>query len=1129
MKLKKRSLLYFTLFILSFFYTNQSGATHLAGSEISYACTATPGVYQVIFKVYRDCGDPYPVCSGCPTPGSLSAGCSLAIAITGAGGTCNGTSYGTQSIGVLVSQSALDVVQLCNTATTICTNCGTRTAGTFTPGIEVYVFQGNINLTALPTSCCLVRIGYTTCCRNSAITTLANPSSLSFYSEAIINRCASPCNSSPVFNSPLEFVLCSGVDAKLSISGEDADGDSLSYALGASLTGPGISAPYVSPYSIIVPFPYLGAPIQSPPALPPVGFNFNAVTGDIIFRPLGFFVSNLVIEVKQWKTIAGVATLMGTTRRDHQLYSQTCLVNTAVIAKKYDSLGNALVAFGYSGDSIRICENERTCRIFSASDIATTDTTDLSWSNPTSMPGASFVPLYTASLRATNGPRQDSVKFCWTAPPNSGRNIPYVFVLTAKDRKCPIPFKSSRTISIYVNPVPYANIIKTITGIKQYKFNYTRTNAIANNSAQTQWLIETASFSNTFTTINADSIPSYLFPSTGRFKIKLKIYTNACGYSTIIDSIEIRSLNLVNLKNAVCKGDSSGAVTVFSISTATPVLYKLNNASYQSNAVFQNLAAGNYTIKSKDILNNTDSISIIISEPDSAIRLKILTSNNLRCKGDSSGSIMLSVSNSTTPVQFKTASSIYQNSNVFNKLTAATYTFFVADSLNCLAAVTVNLTEPANTLLLNYLKKNVSCNGDNNGLITLNALGGTGPFQYKQSTGTYTVNTVYNNLSVGSYNFSVKDSNNCISTAVINIAEPTPFTKSFNTTNTLCLGASTGTATINLNGGTLPYVFKWNNLPVQNTNKAINLGAGYVSVMVTDSHACVFKDSVLIGFRPVANNEQICAVSNDTVTGQNTIIWDKKVNAGIAAYKIFVSTSATGIFTLIGIKSFNNLSVLKDTVSASLYQPVYYYMKVTDSCANESEASILHKTIFLTASTITSGMLTLNWNSYTGAVNSISQQVLRSINGGPFTLLATLPLSSVTYTDTFAAAGLKRYLIDVTLNPACNANYAHIYSNTVIRNSTALVENIVVKGSFEIYPNPTFGTVKIRAVKNGDYIQNVEIINIAGSKIKEQFTNGLTQEMVLDMDMLADGSYTIVVVSKTGVRYPYKIILNKGK
>ncbi|MBC7382706.1 MAG: hypothetical protein H7296_06875, partial [Bacteroidia bacterium] len=230
---QKTKILFLVLFILGLVF-KPAYATHFVGSDISYQCTGTAGIYNVNLKVYKDCNG-VQLCPNCPS--GLSPSCNIGINIAGAAGSCNGTSFGTQTLNVVTAVSGFDVIQLCASALSICSNCGSRTPGSFSPGIEVYTFTGLINLNGLPSSCCMVSIGFGSCCRNNAITTLSNPGSLNFFTEAIINRCVSPCNSAPAFTNDPVAVTCAGQDFTYNLGAIDPDGDSLSYAFGQSLVG----------------------------------------------------------------------------------------------------------------------------------------------------------------------------------------------------------------------------------------------------------------------------------------------------------------------------------------------------------------------------------------------------------------------------------------------------------------------------------------------------------------------------------------------------------------------------------------------------------------------------------------------------------------------------------------------------------------------------------------------------------------------------------------------------------------------------------------------------------------------------------------------------------------------------
>ena len=1100
-------------------------ASHVVGSEVSYQCTATPGVYQVTMKMFRDCSG-IQLCSNCPT--SLSPSCAIPINIVGAGGSCTGVSFGSQSITVVIAMSGFDVVQLslCANSTSICTNCGTRTPGTFSPGMEVYTFQGNINLTALPANCCLVSLGFNTCCRNAAITTLASPNNLNFYTEAIINRCATPCNSSPSFTNDPAVVVCAGQDFSYNLGAIDPDGDSLSYAFGPSLTGPGVSAPYVSPYSPTVPLPYLGAPAQSPPALPPLGISIDATTGDIRFRPMGNFVAMLVIEVKQWKLIGGVYTLMGITRRDIQFYSQFCPTNRSPILRTYD-------AFGVSTSpqplyTYYICAGQQLCLFVSAWDeTAAWDTTDLSWNSPFPLVsnGATFVKAYIAANRPVVGPKKDSMKFCWTPPTSTAKNLPWYFVVTAKDRACSVPARAAHSFAIYVRKNPLAIINRFRKSCNTYDFKYTLYNGsqFSINSAYTQFQIENAPGSGIYSVYNADSVNNQFFSSPGLYHIKLRLAflpppnPIGCPNDNILDSIYIPIPVKVYVRDSsTCFGTalnikaSGHDGSTFSGNSYRYTFYSgamnSNNIirafSADSNCTINPLVSGsnnNYKVVIQDAGGCNDSVAFSIfarnlpaKELPSSVRYCYAIRDTLNA-GNSNGTVNFWRWNKS-PVLPVITDSVSQK---IIPQDSGRYVVRKMDSFGCnrfdTSFVFVNAKVPVSA----DIDKNVCFSSLPLTIVASGTTASIDSFQWRQVP-VMDPNLVLSHSSMLSVSpadkaiyqvtgFITYGGTNCSNVDTVVVTVSPQLYSSIVKRDANCYGDNFGFAKVSISGGIKPYQFTWKNSAgtlISNLDSVANLKAGMYRVSVLDSFSCGINDSVFINQPLQTINPGICAVTVDTAIGKNVLIWEKSNVVRAIKFNIYRETNVIGQFVLLGNLGASQFSSYVDTASMPNIKNENYKISVVDSCNLESGLSQLHKSIYLWSTVGALNEVHLNWNLYLG--NSFTKQsVMRNVNGGPFTEISQLPATTSTYTDSFPPSGMKNYRIEVALSNFCVATppstqIAIIGSNRITVYATG-IGNVNANPALRIFPNPSYDKVFIE----GANTTKIELYDLLGQQVRE--------------------------------------------
>jgi len=137
---------------------------------------------------------------------------------------------------------------------------------------------------------------------------------------------------------------------------------------------------------------------------------------------------------------------------------------------------------------------------------------------------------------------------------------------------------------------------------------------------------------------------------------------------------------------------------------------------------------------------------------------------------------------------------------------------------------------------------NVTCNGYNNGTITISVTGGASPLSYHWTDGNTGANRT--NLPPAAYSVTVTDNNGCTSTAGTTIAQPNAIAITDSVTNVACFGGSTGAVKIAVTGGTGSYHYQWSDSAHTQNISALTIGT--YRVKVTDSLGCSSVDSGIV-------------------------------------------------------------------------------------------------------------------------------------------------------------------------------------------------------------------------------------------------------------------------------------------
>jgi gliding motility-associated-like protein len=485
--------------------------------------------------------------------------------------------------------------------------------------------------------------------------------------------------------------------------------------------------------------------------------------------------------------------------------------------------------------------------------------------------------------------------------------------------------------------------------------------------------------------------------------------TDASGCSNtstvVITEPTALGANSSTVTNVLCSGGNNGSATVVA-NGGTPGYSYLWSPSGGNTVTANNLTAGTYTVTITDLNGCTITSTTVVIQP------AVLAANgsnvtNVLCSGDNNGSATV-VANGGTPGYTYLWSPLGGNAITASNLTAGTYTVTVTDAHGCNITSTAVITQPTVLAANGSTVTNVSCNGGNDGSVTVAASGGTTTYTYLWSpTGGNAVTA--NNLAVGTYTVTVTDSHGCTITSTAVIIQPTILAANGSTvTNVSCNGGNNGSATVVASGGTAAYTYLWS--PTGgNAVTANNLTAGTYTVTVTDSHGCTITSTAIIN-QPIALAANGSTVTNVLCTGGNNGTATVVVNGGTLGYTYLWSPSGGNAVTA------NNLTAGTYTVA------------VTDShgCTITSTAIVTEPTVVTAA-----GSTVTDVSCYLGANGSATV----AANGGtPGYIYLWSPTGGNAITANNLAAGT--YTVTVTDNNGCS-----ITSTAVITQPTILAAN----------------------------------------------------------------------------------------
>jgi hypothetical protein len=340
----------------------------------------------------------------------------------------------------------------------------------------------------------------------------------------------------------------------------------------------------------------------------------------------------------------------------------------------------------------------------------------------------------------------------------------------------------------------------------------------------------------------------------------------------------------INVSSASCNGLCDGSAVATVTGGTGRYTYLWDDPAATSNLTATGLCAGNYTFMVTDSLGCVAFGSDTILEPSALVL--VASGTDASCDGACDGTATVSVSGGTSPYGYLWDDPSAQTLAAADSLCAGTHNVVVTDSNGCADTANVVINAPS-AILLTLSSTDASC-GVSNGSASVSASGGAGSYAYLwDDPGAQTTDTA-TALSAGGYTVVVTDTSGCSEVGVVSVNNTGAATVSItDITNVTCNGSNDGAAVVFATGGTLPYVYSWDDPGTQSTDTATGLAGGTYVATVTDGVGCIASDIAVV-LEPAAlslstgTSDASCAgvcdgsatVTATGGTGSYTYLWD---------------------------------------------------------------------------------------------------------------------------------------------------------------------------------------------------------------------------------------------------------------
>jgi len=384
-----------------------------------------------------------------------------------------------------------------------------------------------------------------------------------------------------------------------------------------------------------------------------------------------------------------------------------------------------------------------------------------------------------------------------------------------------------------------------------------------------------------------------------------------------------------------------------------------------------------------------------------------------------------------------------KNANVGQQLTVAGFNLadvpigIRGEGISCSDNGGTNPTD----LGVQIVKQDISCFGQNDGIIVAKGNGGSSPYSYLWNTGS-TLSTI-DMLSAGDYSLTLTDANDSMVISNVTITEPPLFALTMNKTDATGAMVADGTAAPSLIGGTPPYQFRWNNGSTDSLQS--NLVPGVYALVVDDANGCEILQTVTIEFHDCPVIDVMLEMQSPNCVGDSTGALHLVPMSGEAPYTFLWETGDTTAI-LNDIPSGNYMVTVTDANDCTMAVSGFLADAPPITIELNSEDGMGTGMGSIT-STVSGGLMpyTYAWSNGSDATN------LTSLDSGVYDLMIT------------DANGCMQTASAVIAAPACSIGLLDTFGQNLMMDTISCFE----KGEFCL-PIPLDSMVNFSLFLDGD-------------------------------------------------------------